>query len=156
MGKNIDENQKKRREKRNADPVKRQEYLNYLKNYREKNKSIIDKQKKDWYDNERGRITEKKNSDYHILRENAIQELGGKCVRCETIENLEFNHIDPLIKTREASGNANLRAKEYEKCELLCKKCHREWTNAEARLSRKYWLESLSSDERRKRISETL
>jgi hypothetical protein len=54
--------------------------------------------------------------------------LGGKCVRCGTTENLEFDHIDPSTKVFAISA-ALSRAwdalvKEASKCQLLCKPCH--------------------------------
>lgn len=136
----------------------RQDALDYAKKYRtnpETRKNIKDGQRA-WYLQKGDRIKQKERDRHQFLRENALKELGGKCVRCGTIENLEFNHIDPSLKTQEASTKTGLRQKEYQKCELLCKPCHRQWSNAEARLSRKFWLESLSTEERRKRIREAL
>lgn len=146
---------KKRREKRKQNFQEQQEYLDYLKNYRENNKDQVSSIKKDWYKKNDEYVKNKEKTAYKNLRENAINELGGKCVKCGTTSNLEFNHIDPLNKEMEASGKSNLRKGEYKKCELLCKSCHRRWSNLEASLARKYWLETLSVEERRKRINES-
>jgi hypothetical protein len=146
---------KKRREKRKQNFLEQQEYLDYLKNYRENNKDQVSSLKKDWYKKNDEYVKNKEKTAYKNLRENAINELGGKCVKCGTASNLEFNHIDPLNKEMEASGKSNLRKGEYKKCELLCKSCHRRWSNLEASLARKYWLETLSVEERRKRINES-
>lgn len=146
---------KKRREKRKQNPEEHQEYLNYLKEYREQNKEQVSSLKKEWYKENGEYVKNKEKTRYKNLRENAINELGGKCVKCGSENNLEFNHIDPLNKEMEASGKTNLRRGEYKKCELLCKSCHRRWSNLEASLARKFWLETLSVEERRKRINES-
>jgi hydrogenase maturation factor HypF (carbamoyltransferase family) len=49
-----------------------------------------------------------------------------------------------------------MKKDEWKKCELLCKKCHRKYSNAENRVMRRYWLENVSLDERRKLINEHL
>lgn len=58
---------------------------------------------------------------------------GNICARCQTIENLEFNHKDRTTKLFNLSGKAldtswNIIIKEWEKCELLCKTCHLNYT----------------------------
>ena len=146
---------KKRREKRKQNSEEQKEYLNYLKEYREKNKDKVSSIQKEWYKENNEYVKNKEKIVYKNLRENAINELGGECVKCGSKNNLEFNHIDPLNKKMEASGKSNLQKGEYKKCELLCKTCHRRWSNIEASLSRKYWLETLSVEERRKRINDS-
>lgn|SRR5215471_3285297 len=66
----------------------------------------------------------------HQRRAELIEMLGGKCVRCETTEDLVFDHIDPATK-RFAIGSSLSRAwaelvEEALKCQLLCPDCHRE------------------------------
>jgi 5-methylcytosine-specific restriction endonuclease McrA len=64
-------------------------------------------------------------------RERLVEMLGGKCARCGTTDDLEFDHIDPESK-RFAVGESLSRrwdelVEEALKCQLLCKaKCHRE------------------------------
>jgi 5-methylcytosine-specific restriction endonuclease McrA len=63
-------------------------------------------------------------------RAKLIEMLGGCCVRCGAIEDLEFDHIDPSTK-RFAVGSSMSRAwdvlvAETLKCQLLCRPCHRE------------------------------
>jgi len=136
----------------------RQDALDYAKAYRQSERGgKITKAGKDaWYQQEKERIKLKERDRRRLMRESALQELGGKCVICGTTENLEFNHIDPSTKEREVSTKCGLRHKEHLKCELLCKEHHRLWSNAEARLARQHWLTSLSVEERRKRISDCL
>lgn len=58
----------------------------------------------------------------------AIQFLGGVCERCGSVDNLEFNHIDPLDKSFTIGSNLGRNKKvliaELLKCELLCHNCH--------------------------------
>ena len=44
--------------------------------------------------------------------------LGGRCFRCETIENLDLHHIKPA-----RFGGKNTE----DNLMLLCKSCHRKW-----------------------------
>jgi 5-methylcytosine-specific restriction endonuclease McrA len=136
----------------------RQNALDYAKRYREdpKNATVIKQQKDAWYQEQKERVKLKERERRQLMRESALEELGGKCVICGTTENLEFNHIDPSTKEREVSTKCGLRHKEHLKCELMCKEHHRLWSNAEARLSRQYWLETLSVEERRRRIRDCL
>jgi len=63
-------------------------------------------------------------------RARLIELLGGKCVRCGSVEPLEFDHIDPSTKAF-AVGSDMSRAwavlvGEALKCQLLCRSCHLE------------------------------
>lgn len=65
---------------------------------------------------------------YHRKRKTLIEFLGGKCVWCNTLEDLQFDHVDPNKKSFNISkyyGRSldNLRS-ELDKCQLLCKSCH--------------------------------
>lgn len=66
---------------------------------------------------------------YHERRAEAIVYLGGKCVRCESTEELHMDHIDPAQKTYDMGKGLNISLKAYwdevEKCQLLCARCHR-------------------------------
>lgn len=52
------------------------------------------------------------------------------CAKCGSNENLELDHIDPKNKVTHKvwSRNKNFREKELLKCQVLCKKCHKEKT----------------------------
>ena len=66
---------------------------------------------------------------YHQRRNKAIEFLGGKCVCCETNENLEFDHINRTEKTINIAKLWGIKEQtfwqEIEKCQLLCTECHR-------------------------------
>jgi hypothetical protein len=62
----------------------------------------------------------------------ALETLGNKCVRCSSVENLHFDHIDPKTKVeaiqRMIGAKLEMLKIELAKCQLLCAKCHREKT----------------------------
>lgn len=58
----------------------------------------------------------------------AVIYLGGKCVRCGELEDLDFDHIIPVTKIM-TIARASARSEiffwaEVDKCQLLCKPCH--------------------------------
>jgi len=61
--------------------------------------------------------------------------LGGVCVKCGSSKDLEFDHIDPQTKLFNVASNAQIEfsrlLKEVDKCQLLCRSCHRDKTNSE-------------------------
>lgn len=59
---------------------------------------------------------------------------GKVCAKCESVERLELDHIDPTIKKYEpralwgmSEANPN-RIAELAKCQILCHDCHKEKT----------------------------
>lgn len=65
-------------------------------------------------------------------RRNAWLEANGPCKQCGSDEDLELDHIDPAEKVTHRVWTLNKadRDRELAKCQVLCKKCHREKTNA--------------------------
>ena len=81
------------------DPQKRKEYNkqwrdNHKEYVRIKNKEYREKHRDEM--NAASRKINKKNRDER--RKILIERLGGKCVKCGTTENLQFDHIDPNTK----------------------------------------------------------
>lgn len=76
--------------------------------------------------------------NYAERRLYAINYLGGKCIVCGTIEELEFDHKDPYTKTRSIDQCLMLTKyqlnRELDKCQLLCKKHHKEKSKKEQAL----------------------
>jgi hypothetical protein len=136
----------------------KEQQAEYMRNYRKDpaKKKRTQELQREWYQRNKEIVLEKQKNLYFTLREQIIENLGGKCRCCSSTENLEFNHIDPLIKVTEASYLHIMKKNEWKKCELLCKKCHRKYSNAENRVMRRYWLENVSLDERRKLVNEHL
>lgn len=130
--------------------------------YYYKNKEKCKNRHLEYYEKNKGRCKEQnaKNSvkRKQKLKEEAKQKLGGKCVWCGTIENLEFDHIDPAQKLFTISAfpySAEMWWKEVEKCRLLCKSCHKKHSDAEMAAKHLYWV-NLSFDERQKLIQQQL
>lgn len=65
---------------------------------------------------------------YHERRKQALEILGGKCVKCSTTEQLEIDHIDRLTKTMDLGKLWSCAKKRYfeelKLCQLLCKEHH--------------------------------
>lgn len=70
-------------------------------------------------------------SRYLKRRLNAIEKLGGCCKICgeDDYTLLEFDHIDPKTKeftiAKASSFSEERFNKELDKCQLLCKTCHK-------------------------------
>jgi hypothetical protein len=77
--------------------------------------------------------------EYRIKRrQEFIELLGGKCIKCNSTEDLEFDHIDPETKLF-SIGNIwwksyTILLEEVKKCQLLCYDCHKEKTIKERSL----------------------
>lgn len=65
---------------------------------------------------------------YERRRQWMIDLLGGKCVKCGSLENLETDHIDRSNKSFDIASNFGRKKEvllqELAKCQLLCEKCH--------------------------------
>lgn len=72
---------------------------------------------------------------YHNRRAQFVEQLGGKCARCGSTDELHFDHIDPSTKEFCISKLINKSRErcdlELAKCQLLCKKCHVKKTTEE-------------------------
>jgi 5-methylcytosine-specific restriction endonuclease McrA len=73
-----------------------------------------------------------------MRRQEAIDRLGGECISCGATGNLEVDHIDPALKSFSISklwGIAKARYDaELEKCQILCKDCHKHKTIKEQKV----------------------
>jgi hypothetical protein len=69
-----------------------------------------------------------------LTRRNRLLEMaGGCCVKCGSLEGLQFDHKNPGTKAFILSGCYLDKAwtqilAEFEKCDLLCTKCHKHKT----------------------------
>lgn len=67
---------------------------------------------------------------YHRVRSAALILLGSKCVRCDSRDSLQFDHVDPSTKKFTLGRNMGSVSTpklvaELAKCQLLCEPCHR-------------------------------
>ena len=79
---------------------------------------------------------------YAQRRQYAVSKLGGRCVRCGSTENLEFDHIDESTKFANISDlmrmSIELLDAELAKCQLLCHDCHMQKTYEEKHSKRPF------------------
>ena len=74
---------------------------------------------------------------YYQRHAEAVELLGGKCAECEVTDDLQVDHVDwrlkriNLAKLWAISHPRFLR--ELEKCQALCRDCHRKKTSADLR-----------------------
>lgn len=73
---------------------------------------------------------------YERRKQAIYDQLSGKCKICGSIEKLEIDHITPkeksfTIGTFLAGVSKEKLESELKKCQLLCKKCHKEKTHSE-------------------------
>lgn len=67
---------------------------------------------------------------YRKFMDKIIEYLGGKCVWCNSTKELQIDHKDKTTKLFNISTGIQKFSKEkiwkeVEKCQLLCRKCHR-------------------------------
>lgn len=77
---------------------------------------------------------------YHRRKQELIEMLGGICRSCGSKENLTFDHTDPNSRSFKLGKLLNYskirQEEEIKKCQLLCKKCHREKSQKEGSFSK--------------------
>jgi len=77
---------------------------------------------------------------YHKKRLWAVQYLGGRCVCCGSIDNLEIDHINPDTKSFGLNNLWSVAWARYvgelDKCQLLCRSCHLEKSKGEGSLTK--------------------
>ena len=58
-----------------------------------------------------------------------------RCIQCDSQNNLELDHINPKTKIshRIWSWSSSRRLQEIVKCQVLCKKCHRQKTTIDCK-----------------------
>ena len=107
----------------------------YYKKYTEEHKE----QKREYDKRYRELNKEKKSEQNRKYRKNARikcrEYLGGKCVKCGTTHNLQFDHIKRDTKKYEITPKLSYKfdylKEELNKCQLLCVDCHKIKTKSE-------------------------
>ena len=92
----------------------------YSKKYKELNREKVREQRRGYRDKR---------------KELCLEYLGGKCVKCGTTHNLQFDHIKREGKkyeiTRRLTYKFDTLKEELDKCQLLCASCHLDKTAKE-------------------------
>ena len=82
------------------------------------------------------KVAEYNRTLYRERRDRYIELLGGACTQCGTTEQLEFDHVEPTKKAYDVAayfrGSERRLESEMQKCQLLCKQCHKEKSLTEA------------------------
>tara|TARA_B100001989_G_C24414235_1_gene400648 strand:- start:58 stop:753 length:696 start_codon:yes stop_codon:yes gene_type:complete len=128
------------------------------KKYKEENKDYFRKIDKEWRIENREKIVKYREDNKDRLnkltrqkrrdkRQKLIELMGGKCVKCNSTDRLQFDHIDPNIRSYAIGGHLYKKLDELilesKKCQLLCPRCHLEKTKDE-------WITGVLTEKRNK------
>jgi len=124
------------KEKRREDKRKwREDNKEYYKEYRELNKEKRVEYNKKYRELNNEKIREHKRERNKERRAYCLEYLGGKCVKCGTTHNLQFDHIKREGKKYNIAGRLTndftILKEELDKCQLLCVPCHLDKTAKE-------------------------
>lgn len=79
--------------------------------------------------------TEYHRNYYYKRRARLIAVLGDRCVSCGSMHDLQFDHVDPSLKSFDIKDNMTASnpavLAELAKCQLLCANCHLQKTARE-------------------------
>lgn len=110
------------------------------------------KRNSEWSKQNREHKTEKLRELRRRKRQQLVEHLGGKCVGCGVTENLQFDHINRADRLytigKIIDWDLSRILPEVDKCQLLCKECHRIKTRANhdnAQLLKGYNLTNISN-----------
>jgi len=108
----------------------------YTKKYWELNKEKLREKKAEYHQLNRKKIIEYKREQRKEGKAYCVEYLGGKCVKCGTTHNLQFDHIKREgkkynITSRITQNFSTILKEELDKCQLLCAPCHLDKTAKE-------------------------
>ena len=113
----------------------REENKKYYKKYRELNREKQREYIRKWGAENREHTIEYKREYRDERKSYCIEYLGGKCVKCGTIHNLQFDHIKREGKKYTIGSRIHqdftIIKEELDKCQLLCVDCHKVKTKSE-------------------------
>ena len=124
------------KEKRREDKRKwREDNKEYYKEYRELNREKQREYIRKWGAENREHTIEYKREYRDERKSYCIEYLGGKCVKCGTTHNLQFDHIKRETKKYTIGSRIHqdftIIKEELDKCQLLCVDCHKVKTKSE-------------------------
>ena len=103
--------------------------------YNQLNKEKIREKKAEHYQLNNEKIRKQQREYNKEKRAICLEYLGGKCVKCGTTHNLQFDHIKREGKKYNIAGRLTndftILKEELDKCQLLCVPCHLDKTAKE-------------------------
>jgi len=103
--------------------------------YYKLNNEKIREKKAEYYKLNNEKIREEKREQHKEKKAICLEYLGGKCVKCGTTHNLQFDHIKREGKKYNIASilsyNFDNIKEELDKCQLLCVPCHLDKTAKE-------------------------
>ena len=125
-------NKEKRREQKRK---YREENKEYYKEYRELNREKKREYNRKWDGEHKEQKREYAKAQRDERKSYCLEYLGGKCVKCGTTHNLQFDHIKRETKKytigRRIHQPFTIIKEELDKCQLLCYDCHKIKTKSE-------------------------
>ena len=130
--------EKKSEQNRKWNEENKEKKAEYNKKWREENKEERAKYGKKWREENREHTIEYKREKRKRWRSKCVEYLGGKCVKCGTTHNLQFDHIKRETKkyniADRVTNDFTILKEELDKCQLLCVPCHlkktaKEWVD---------------------------
>ena len=140
---NIEVYRERNRKRWHTDKEYREKQKEYASNWRKENREYVTQKNREWrienaekyaayLDATRDSHNLKNRQQRREKREKLIKLMGGKCVKCNSTQFLEFDHIDPNNYGFCIGGNLwkkfDKLLAESKKCQLLCYSCHKEKT----------------------------
>ena len=100
---------------------------------RAENPERTKREQREYYLKNKERLSEYSKQRYNERKQILIEHLGGCCVKCNTTENLEFDHINPSTKEEEsiATIGTDKAMEVIDKFQLLCHDCHQKKSDAQ-------------------------
>ena len=115
--------------------VNKEKSAEYSKKRYQLNKEKISEKRSEYYQLNREKIIEYKREQRKEGKAYCVEYLGGKCVKCGTTHNLQFDHIKREGKKYNIASRVHLvftiLKEELDKCQLLCVDCHKVKTISE-------------------------
>ena len=107
----------------------------YYKKWYQLNKETRAEYQKKYREENKEKIREERREHHNERRAHCREYLGGKCVKCGTTHNLQFDHIKREGKKYTIASrihqNFTILKEELDKCQLLCAPCHLDKTAKE-------------------------
>ncbi len=115
--------------------VNKEKKAEYDKKRYQLNKEKISEKKAEYYQLNKEKVREQQRECSKERKSYCIEYLGGKCVKCGTTHNLQFDHIKRDTKkytiASRVTNNFTILKEELDKCQLLCAPCHLQKTAKE-------------------------